>query len=1834
MVPGYSILEKLYTGRRRVVYRALREEDRSTVILKSLLKELPSSQDLTNLKHEFDVLTRLQAPGVIKAFDLAQSGKSAVLVLEDIQGQPLSELIGLGDVDLPAFLRIASKLAATLEAIHRHGVVHRDLNPKNIIFNKKDEELRIIDFGISSLFSEGAQGLHRASAPEGTPAYMSPEQTGRVNRAVDQRTDFYSLGISFYEMLTGRLPFRTDDPLQLLHAHIAKQPPAPHEVKTDIPPVVASIVMKLLAKAPEDRYQSAEGIQVDLQECQRQWSAAEKIEDFPLGINDRTSIFQIPQRLYGRGVETERLLSAFRRATNGSAQLLLVRGYSGVGKSALINEVQVPILDAHGHFIAGKFEQLQRTVPYSAIATAFQQLIRQLLTESESALESWKGRLQTALGSNAQVIVDVIPDVELVIGPQPPAAELGPTESQNRFRLVFQNFTRVFCSKESPLVLFLDDLQWVDAASLRLLEFILTDEDTRHLLVIGAYRDNEVGADHPLSRALQRLRDDNATTEEISLSPLGADHMSQLVAETLYRDGADVGPLVELLKRKTDGNPFFLRQFLRTLCQEKLFGFDPDSRSWRWGIEEIEAMDITNNVVDLMVRKLRRLPEATQVTLRQAACIGHGFDLPTLSVVSGTNADTTSGNLQPALAEGLIVRSRDPLRASQRDGETEQTPTEAPRSAFRFLHDRVQQAAYELIDESERDAVHLRIGRQMLFGLSESEKRDRIFEIADHLNLGRRLIEDDRDDIDLVGVNLVAGEKAKESTAYAAAREYFRAALECLAPDSWSTDYDRCMELHTRLAESEYLNGEFDRSREMTNEVLKEATSATDRATVYDLLVRQYTLSGEYETAIETVRKALSELEIDLPEDDLATALTDELGRIRSLIGDRSTASLIDEPEMTEATKMIAARLLASLCPLAYIASPELCRLAGAKLVRLSLEHGHTPDCALGYSFLGLTYASGLGEYRKAFDYAQLGIRLSERFQDDAQKCRTTHVFIAFINHWSRHIKFMKAVNDQGFQAGLASGELQFAGYHRYNRALCLYYEGKPLAELLPELDELAQFSRKTKNQHGTDPIVGVQLVARNLTGKTTETLGFDGESFSESDFKRDLQARNARPAWTHYHVVKSHALYLHGSMNDALECSLEAEKTLSYVSGHFSVAAHNFYQSLILVSLCRATSGEAREKYLAKARRNQSQMKTWAEHCPENFQHRYLLVEAELGRLESDSWQAAILFSKSIAAAEKHNFIHDEAVAKELAAEFWLEHGNEKFAHVYLHEASHAYQQWGATRKVADLEVAHPVLRKSTRAPDDEFSGTVTMSRGSGVVLDLETVMKSSQAISGEIALPSLLERVIEIAIENAGAERGVLVLERDGRLFVGAEEDAQKRTNTLDFDELEARGNLCLAVVHLVRRTGESVIVADACRDTRVAGDPYVSDRAPKSILCVPVHQHGEIMGLFYLENNLTTHAFTPDRIEIIQVLAAQTAVSLKNAGLYEDLQEALSEVERLKDRLQAENIYLQDEIKSGHNFDFIVGESKELKELLGQLEQVAETDATVLVLGETGTGKELIARAVHSLSHRKTRPLIKVNCAALPANLVESELFGHEKGAFTGAIAKKIGRFELANGGTIFLDEIGDLPQDLQAKLLRVLQEGEFERLGNPQTIQVDVRVISATNRDLLKLVWAGDFRQDLYYRLNVFPLSVPPLRERDGDIPLLVQHFVKGFSRKLGREIQTIPQDVMATLSKYRWPGNVRELENVIERAVILTRGSSLQIDRSLSERERESDSVQGQLAPQGTLAEVERSHIERTLETTNWRIEGNEGAAKLLGLNPSTLRSRMQKLGLKKPSQAN
>jgi PAS domain S-box-containing protein len=1426
------------------------------------------------LEHEYALKAELDANWAARPVALTHHNHRRTLVLEDPGGAPLDRLLGR-PLDVSHFLRIAIPLAGALRQVHGRGLVHKDIKPANILVDAAHGGVWLTGFGIASRLPRE----HQAAAPPeliaGTLAYMAPEQTGRMNRSVDSRGDLYALGVTFYEMLTGTLPFTAADPMEWVHCHIARRPTPPDERVTGVPGTLSAIVMKLLAKTAEERYQTAAGVEADLQRSLAEWEATGRIEPFQLDAHDVSDRLLIPEKLYGREREIDTLLASFDRVVvNGTLELVLVSGYSGIGKSSVVNELHKALVPPRGLFASGKFDQYKRDIPYATLGQAFQSLVRSLLSQSEAELGRWRGSLSEALSSNGQLIVTLVPELELVIGKQPPVAELQPQDAQNRFQMVFRRFLEVFARKEHPLVLFLDDLQWLDAATLDLLEHLVTHPEMRHLLLVGAYRDNEVSSSHPLLRKLEAIRKAGALVHEISLAPLAREDLGRLIADTLSCAPRRAAPLARLVHEKTGGNPFFVIQFISTLVEEGLLLFDHDAARWRWELDHLHSKGYTDNVVDLMVGKLTRLPLKTQAALQQLACLGNFADITILSIV----LEKSSGDVRSDLWDAVRLELVEHLEGS-----------------YKFIHDRVQEAAYSLIPERLRAEAHLRIGRLLAAHAPAEKREEAIFELVNQFNRGAALITSRDEREQLAELNLIAGRRAKATTAYASALTYLTAGAALLADDCWERRPERIFALELHRAECEFLTGELAVAEERLTMLSSRAVKTVDQSTVACLRVDLYTTLDQSDRAVAVCLAYLRRLGFEWSPHPTDEEVQREYERIWSQLGTRAIEELIDLPLMSDPASLATLDLLTRVVPPALFTDANFLSLVICRMVNLSLERGNSDGSCFAYVWLGVIAGPHFGNYKAGFRFGRLGYELIEKHGLRRFQARTCMVFGNLVVPWTKHVRAGRDLLRRAFEAANKTGDLTFAAYSCQGLNRNLLAAGDPLVEVQRDAENGLDFALKARFGLVIDVITSQLGLIRTLRGLTPDFGSFNDEEFDELLFERRLAGGTSLAApecW--YWIRKLQARFFAGDYASALDASFKAQRLLWTSPSHFETAEYHFYGALCQAAASDSASPERRRQHVEALAAHHRQLEIWAENCPENFETRVTLVGAEIARIDGRDFDAMRLYEQAIRSARANGFIHNEALANELASRFYEARGFEKIARVYLQDARYGYLRWGADGKVRQLEQLHPHFREAPipASPTTTIGALVEQ-------LDVGTVLKAAQAVSGEIVLGELIKTLLRIAVEHAGAERGLLILFPGDEPQIAAEATTGRGQVEVTLRETAASpAELPESVLHYVIRTRKSMILDDALMQNPFSSDEYICRKPARSVLCLPLVKQSKLIGVLYLENNLASQVFTPARISVLELLAAQAAISLENARLYNDLQEREARIRRLVD------------------------------------------------------------------------------------------------------------------------------------------------------------------------------------------------------------------------------------------------------------------------------------------------------------------------------------------------
>jgi predicted ATPase/signal transduction histidine kinase len=1476
-IPGYQIHSLLGETSATKVFRATDLESQQACTIKLLNTHYPSLKEIARLKHEAEITATLDCEGIIRSIGWTpyHNGytESVALVLEDFPGQDLTHTLSAFQ-DIPRFLDLAIGITTTLGELHGNHIIHKDIKPDNILYNFETNQVKITDFGIASRLNSENPAIEHPELLEGTLAYISPEQTGRMNRSVDYRTDFYSLGVTFYQILTGQLPFsQTMDAMELVHCHIAKRPTPAHHLNLELPLQLSQIVAKLLAKNAEDRYQSAHGLKHDLLQCQQQWATNGQIENFELGSSDYGTQLQIPQKLYGRAAEIATLLDAFDRTQQGTSELVLVGGYSGIGKSAVIQEIHRPITQHRGYFITGKFDQFNRNIPYSAIIQAFQELIHQLLTESQSSIEQWRIAINQALAPNAQVLIDVIPDLELIIGPQMPVLPLEAIESQNRFNLVFLQFIRALTNR--PLVLFLDDLQWADRASLKLLQRLMSDPESRRLLCVAAYRDNEVDSTHPFVLTLDKLREQGTTISEVLLTPLAIDQIQQLLADTLTCQVETTLPLAQLLQDKTGGNPFFLTQLLKTLYRAGLLRFERSLGQWQWDMEAIRELPVSENIVDLVAETLQTLPSESQHILSLAACVGNRFDLKTLSIISQQPLPKLVENLWEALKLSLVM----PLSSDYKLLTLIETE-HLPEVYYRFLHDRVQQAAYTLIPEDQKQQVHHQIGQLLLQATTNLEED--LFDIVNHLNIALTQTSDHHQ---LAQLNLQATRKAIAASAYAPAINYATAGIACLG--EWHQDDRLYFELYCDRIESEYVVGNFAMAEELTESLFQQPLSDNDRAEINTIRLTHYQNNAHYEKAIRIGLDTLRLFGLDLPEHPSMAEIQALFLTVEGAIGE--PMDLLDAPAMTlpEPERMVS--LLMNLVPPTYLVNQPLLGLIVLKMMEITLEHGNTLLSVFVYTWYGTILCGNFGDYRKGYTFGQLALKLNEKFGTTILNGKLYMSFGNFISPWSRPIQENLEIQTNAYQFAKSTGDFSWCHHSAAFGFWQKFDSFQTLEQLLQEQSKYIGFANET------EPTVGLALEQQRhlllaLAGKTDDRLSLSSNEWSETTANQVFETTSYGYGLNTYAFAKMLVCFTYGDYTEAYKYSRDVDRTIAAINAQYQTSLQSFYQTLITLALYRETP---ESDYLTIATTQQAKLQRWADNCPANFLALYQLTLAETAFTEDDYWEAGQQYDAAIATAKQYRLFYIEALAHELAGRFYTTVNRATLAQVYLKQAIDRYKAWGAIPKVAWLRAQFPHQAPTPESPEIESTSQLTTTNSQVNALDFEAIIKSCQLLSSQIILGDLLKDLIKIVLEHAGAERAVLLTEDGSTWSIALEGVIQQNTScALAQSAIPLAEALPESLLNYVIRTQDHIVLSNATCEGRFSQDAYIVKHQCRSILCMPLVHQGKTTSLLYLENNLSNGAFTVDRLEVLKVLCGQAAISIEQAQLYNSLEQRIAE------------------------------------------------------------------------------------------------------------------------------------------------------------------------------------------------------------------------------------------------------------------------------------------------------------------------------------------------------
>ncbi len=1508
---GYTFHETLHESSRSMLIRATRLKDGCPVILKLPGTDYLDRRRTLEIQREHAIARRVEGDGIIRVLGIEELTDRVALVLEDFGGRSLRHILDeRGPLSVDTFLDYAIRISGALGHIHHQGVIHKDIKPQNIIANPDTGVLKITDFSISITITVESVTPDSPTYLTGTLAYMAPEQTGRMNRGVDYRADFYALGATFFELLTNHRPFECETPLELLHAHVALMPPSPRKVVASIPEPIAAIILKLLAKDPASRYQSVWGLISDLKECQRRIAQKEPMTPFTPGTEDRMVQFRLPQGLYGRSADIDQLVAAHARAVEGRGELLLVSGSAGIGKSSLVNELHRVTAASRGRFTSGKCDQLHRSVPFDAVHQALRQLVQQTLAEGDAETELMRQRLDHALGVNAAVLVEAVPEARSLLGEQPPSAPLPAAESRNRLNRVLARTLQAFATEERPLVLLLDDLQWADGATLSLLQTLLRDPDCLHLLPVGTFRDTELTAAHPLALALDELRATGTPVHEILLSPLGVKEVAHMVQEATGVEDHRALEFGQLVHARTGGNPFSIREFLRFLNDQELIQFDPRSGRWEWDLARIEAREIPYGVAWLMAEELRRLPPATGDLLQLAACLGVVFSFRDLAVVHGQSAKQTALTLWSAIEHGFVLPlHKDYLLMDPQAGNPPPADLEV---SFRFLHDRVRQAAYSLLPKSELAARHTQAGLRLLedaraLGVQE----ERAFIILPHLAHDPARIGPAALRTELVELHLSAGRRAKASGAYRTACDMFRMGTTLLGPSAWQSEYERAFTLHLELAESSYLAGDFEAASSGFAGLLSQAGTPAQKAGVIAMQATLASLNSQHIEAIRLGREGLRLLSVDIPATVDPAAIGAELGAVAEWLAGRKAAELLELHRMKDPTIELSINLLASIAASAYMVDQGLFALLVLRIVRLSLEHGNSRLSGFGYVVYGVLLAAALDDPATGREFGQLAVELSARFRDPMLHARVRYLRAGLIDLWTQSARLGVAELTEAYKGLMESGDWIYAGHCLIVRLWRRVAVGDPLGELLTENRRFIEFLETKNDPDSLQMFIGTHRTLLALTG-------------AEEPAPLPTPSGTGHTALAYLSLAATERHFLLRQPTEALAKAEETVPLLPYISGLFHVATHAFYHSLSAATVYPDASEEKQKQLLQVMEQHQASLEKYARRAPENFSHYHQLVSAEVFRVKGQEPEALAEYERAISSARASSFLSVEAIACEQAFRFLASRNRRLLATAYLLEALYAYERWGATAKARLLAAEQSTLLlshgsdlrhwdKKRRATGGTTSTTATLqsdrtssthpstSESIADSLDLTSAMKASQTISSEIVFPQLVDSLIHVVMESAGAQRGVLVLRRGSDYVVEASGELGHRKTPPDLAQpLAECKTLCQGLVAQVLQSGTHVMLDDASDADPWRHDPYVSSQKIRSVMCVPIRHRHQVLGLFYLENNLISGAFNASRLKMLEMLTGQAAISIENAELYRQLEDYSHTLEdRVADR-----------------------------------------------------------------------------------------------------------------------------------------------------------------------------------------------------------------------------------------------------------------------------------------------------------------------------------------------
>jgi predicted ATPase/C4-dicarboxylate-specific signal transduction histidine kinase len=1482
---------------------------------------------------EFELSQKFSLEGMVPILGLEKQGNGFTLVMEDVGGIPLLDYWNSTSKSISLFLELAISITKNLSNLHENGIIHKDIKPANILVSQTTNQVYLIDLGLASLLSSEEQAPVQPHTLEGTLSYISPEQTGRMNRNIDFRSDLYSLGITFYEILTGELPFKGKDSVELVHAHIAISPLPPIEVHKEIPLSLSNLILKLLSKNAEDRYHSTKGLLDDLRLALELLKQNKPIEFIP-GEKESKSIFIIPQKLYGREAEVSFLLEAFHRIAEspfkkydreseepyGGVKLVLIGGYSGVGKTALINEVHKPILEKRGYFLSGKFDQFKRNIPYFSLIQAFTGLIRQILTEKEENIKVWKEKILRACSPNTALLTELIPELLHIIGTPPPLPEFSAQEAEDRFVSTLLRFVEVFASLDHPLTIFVDDLQWADSPTLKFLETLTKSKETHHLLLLGAYRDNEINPLHPFTHMVQSIEKEGIEILKITLAPLMEFFIERMICDTFHREVGSELP--ELVHKKTGGNPFFVRHFLKTLYLDACISYS-SSLGWTYDLEKILSTGYTENVVELVADRLKNLSSNSIEILKIASCIGANFSLSLLSFGFQKSLFDTALSLKEALGEGILL----PDNSSYRSAEVVHNDTnlKLEDTSYRFIHDRVQQAANSLLTEEDKKRIHVLLGKTLLKNLNSLELDSQIFEVVNHLNYG---IEDSlslEEREELIELNYRAGSKAGESFAYEPAIQYLQVGVSLLTEKS---SQEMSFNLKFEHLSNIYKIGKISEVKDNVDKLLEICSTNNQKAKVYNLKIECLTANGEYEKTIINCCEILNIFGIDLSTNLTYNNIIIYYKFIHRKLKNYSIDALYKLPLLENNEIKLVMEILMNTTSSAYWRLPLYSTMFSLIMIELTLTYGLSIESAFSFSSYGIVLTS-LGNYKNANLYGNLGRNLSQRFPSSST-CLKIPLLNGFsINNWIQHSKLssefmMNSLVKYPYVKDIVSTSSIILNSIQIN-----FIIATDLREIMKYFYFYSTNLQIKQTQNIYFSFSYIFSYIQFLLEKDQTWKDFENVIISQSGIIDYLLKSEFKIGIYYYYTSKMYIYYLFNNYFDSYESLIQSKKYKDYGINTLNYA-HNIYVSCLLIFKVKLYIIEEEFNILLKDLDTYiKQYKTWSEINPANFKHKYNLILAEYAKYKKEYWEATDYFDIAIESAIQNEYNLDAGLCAELAGAFYLEQNRIQQAKKYFQTSLYYYDLCGAKAKVRHVRELYPQYTSdviSSSGQQISFSGsTSTRTEKSGSIIDLTSVLRATVALAEERNMDILLSKLMKVLVENAGASRTVLIELEQDQLFLEAEYSIEDREVMLyQMIPIEKNSNLPHSLFTYIKRTGESVLLGDVKTDDRWKNEPYFKPIKETSLLCFPILNKGSMKGILYLENTNSTHVFTEERLNVLQMISNQASISIENARLYQSMelkiQERTLELSAKNKSIEELNLFIKT-INESSDLDFIL-------------------------------------------------------------------------------------------------------------------------------------------------------------------------------------------------------------------------------------------------------------------------------------------------------------------------